>query len=57
MPVLWIMASTAPRRFMMGEDGRSFVASCKDVDKARKRLSGANKAQAVGEATEAKCDM
>jgi hypothetical protein len=39
----------------MGEDGRSFVASCKDVDKARNRLSGANKAQAVGEATEAKC--
>ena len=40
-----------------GEDDASFEAPCKNVNEARDGSSGANKAQTVGEATEAKCDV
>lgn len=40
--------------YRRGEDDASFKAPCKDADD---ESSGANKAQAVGEATEVKCDV
>ena len=40
-----------------GEVYASFKAPCRDVDETRDELRGANKAQAVGVATEAKRDV
>jgi hypothetical protein len=39
------------------EDEASCEAPCKDVNDAGDESSGANKAQTMGEATEAKCDV
>jgi hypothetical protein len=39
------------------EDDAFFGAPCKDFNEAGDEPSGANKAQTVGEATEAACDV
>lgn len=41
----------------LSEDDASFKAPCRDVDEARDESSGANEAQTIGEAIEAKCDV
>jgi hypothetical protein len=40
-----------------GEDDAPFEAPSKDVDEVRDESSGASKAQTVGEATEARCEV
>ena len=50
----YIVTRESSRR---GEDDASFEAPCRDVDEARDESSGADRAQTMGEATEAKCDV